>query len=126
MQTPDLLKGHVDRELNQTYTAFSSGMDGPYPKVVTGLWGCPSVCGDEQIKTLLQWCAASLAQVKMLVLAATEDRSDVLRGFLELGVLARQKEWPDDGIWNAIKALSPEDRPARRTFAHVKHALGGV
>lgn len=35
---PDLLPGHVERELRKAYTAFSSPYDTSYNEVVTGLW----------------------------------------------------------------------------------------
>jgi poly(ADP-ribose) glycohydrolase len=70
LSVPDLLPGNVDRELTKAYTAFSSGQPvnpaaGRYTEVVTGLWGCRAFGGNKEIKTVIQWCAASLADVPL-------------------------------------------------------------
>ena len=70
---PDLLSGNVDRELTKAYTAFNSGLkmacsgsdSDAYSEVVTGLWGCGAFGGNKEIKTLIQWCAASMANVPL-------------------------------------------------------------
>lgn len=66
---PDLLPGNVDREFTKAYTAFQSGHDSVelphYTEVVTGLWGCRAFGGNAQIKTIIQWCAASLSGVPL-------------------------------------------------------------
>ena len=66
---PDLLPGNVDRELTKAYTGFSSGLRlaaaGTYAEVVTGLWGCRAFGGNKEIKTVIQWCAMSLAGVPL-------------------------------------------------------------
>ncbi|KAJ7763211.1 hypothetical protein DFH07DRAFT_867403 [Mycena maculata] len=64
--TPDLLPGNVDRELMKAYTAFASSADGiPYDTAVTGHWGCGAFGGNQEVKSIIQWCAASLAGVKL-------------------------------------------------------------
>ncbi|KAJ7187233.1 Poly glycohydrolase, partial [Mycena filopes] len=65
--TPDLLPGNVDRELTKAYTAFASsyGDAAPYETVVTGHWGCGAFGGNKEIKSVIQWCAASMAGVKL-------------------------------------------------------------
>ena len=47
IEVPDLLPGHLDREVMKAYTAFASREPIPYEEIVTGLWGCRSFCGDE-------------------------------------------------------------------------------
>ncbi|KAJ6624185.1 hypothetical protein B0H10DRAFT_1708908, partial [Mycena sp. CBHHK59/15] len=63
--TPDLLPGNVDRELTKAYTAFSSYEGAAYETVVTGHWGCGAFGGNREIKSIIQWCAASMAGVKL-------------------------------------------------------------
>lgn len=66
---PDVLPGNVDRELTKAYTAFNSGaqrVPSGYSHVVTGLWGCGAFCGNSEIKTIIQWCAASMAGVPLV------------------------------------------------------------
>ncbi|KAJ5896252.1 uncharacterized protein N7473_005651 [Penicillium subrubescens] len=56
----------VSRDMiSKAYNAFRS--DGkPYGHIVTGLWGCGAFGGNKYVKCLLQWCAATLAQVPVL------------------------------------------------------------
>jgi len=80
---PDLLPGHLSREALKAYNAFSSGslissiLSGlpsdsarvprkGYEIIATGLWGCGAFGGNNQIKSTIQWCAASLAEVPVL------------------------------------------------------------
>jgi poly(ADP-ribose) glycohydrolase len=64
---PDLLPGNVDRELRKAYTAFSYRASelGRYTEIYTGLWGCGAFGGNWQIKSIIQWCAASMAGVPL-------------------------------------------------------------
>ncbi|KAK3309882.1 uncharacterized protein B0T15DRAFT_516775 [Chaetomium strumarium] len=68
---PDLLPGNLDRELRKAYTAFSSNS---FREIRTGLWGCGAFCGDPGIKMLLLWLAASLANVKLVIIV---DRAGI-------------------------------------------------
>lgn len=86
-QAPDLLPGNLGRELRKAYTAFSSSEFGkPYQHTVAGLWGCGLFCGNPQIKTLIQWIAASSAGVPkmtIVVTTATQEFTDVLNRLME-------------------------------------------
>jgi poly(ADP-ribose) glycohydrolase len=74
LPVPDLLPGNVDRELTKAYAAFNSALNlvgtesavAVYTEVVTGLWGCRAFGGNKEIKTLIQWCAASVAGVPLV------------------------------------------------------------
>ena len=54
------------RELNKAYCGFSFSIAGDNPStkelrpVATGNWGCGAFGGNKQLKTLLQWMAASM------------------------------------------------------------------
>lgn len=65
--TPDIYPPtRLSREMIlKAYNAFRSGGE-PYSYIVTGLWGCGTFGGNKYVKCLLQWCAASLAQVPAL------------------------------------------------------------
>ncbi|KAJ5368453.1 uncharacterized protein N7496_008213 [Penicillium cataractarum] len=49
----------------KAYNSFRS-VGQPYSYIVTGLWGCGTFGGNKYVKCLLQWCAASLAQIPAL------------------------------------------------------------
>jgi poly(ADP-ribose) glycohydrolase len=64
--TADLLPGNVDRELTKAYTAFASYPGcAPYETVVTSHWGCRAFGGNREIKSIIQWSAASMAGVHL-------------------------------------------------------------
>jgi poly(ADP-ribose) glycohydrolase len=67
----------LSREMvSKAYNAFRSDSE-PYSHIVTGLWGCGSFGGNKYVKCLLQWCAASLAQVPVLkfILSGSEQKA---------------------------------------------------
>ena len=55
----------IVRELNKTYCGFSfelpSDKEGNLAPLATGNWGCGAFEGDKEVKTLIQWMAASQA-----------------------------------------------------------------
>ena len=57
----------ISRELNKAYCGFSSTIStddltsGTMAPVATGNWGCGAFGGDKDLKTLIQWMAASQA-----------------------------------------------------------------
>jgi poly(ADP-ribose) glycohydrolase len=68
---PDLMPGYLHRELAKAYTAFSShyysgNIRKPYSFVTTGHWGCGAFGGNKQVKAIIQWYAASMANVPEL------------------------------------------------------------
>ena len=117
--TPDLLPGNIDRELRKAYTAFSSSQaDGgeAFEVVVTGLWGCGSFGGNRQIKTIVQWLAASLAGTKLCFVCAGKDQEDFaaeLAGFV--GECWRHG-WTVGDLLDGLRSLRPEDHDARDPF----------
>jgi len=98
----DLQLGNLSRELWKAYNAFDSthvmrsenkttvtGIHsrGPYSVVATGLWGCGTFGGDKHIKSMIQWCAASMAQVRRLqfITSTTEQHvfAEAFKGFID-------------------------------------------
>lgn len=74
---PDLKSGNVDRELRKAYTAFSSYKQSDrsaYSMIYTGYWGCGTFGGNPGVKSLIQWCAASLAGCDSTFICSGEER----------------------------------------------------
>ncbi|GIJ90373.1 hypothetical protein Asppvi_009327 [Aspergillus pseudoviridinutans] len=87
---PDLMPGYLHRELVKAYTAFSShcyrNIQKRYSFVTTGLWGCGAFGGNKRVKAMIQWYAASMANVPELryVLGGAEQKEfgDELKRFV--------------------------------------------
>jgi len=98
----DLEPGNLSRELWKAYNAFSSALvrrseratitidmhhHGSYAVVATGLWGCGAFGGNKHIKSVIQWCAASMAQVERLqFITSTSEQhtfAEAFRGFID-------------------------------------------
>jgi poly(ADP-ribose) glycohydrolase len=53
-------KNHILREINKAYVGFlGDAEDNVKRDIVTGRWGCGAFAGDEQLKFIIQWIAAS-------------------------------------------------------------------
>jgi poly(ADP-ribose) glycohydrolase len=121
-QLPDLLPGNVDRELCKAYTAFSSRNDA-YSHIVTGLWGCRSFGGNSDIKTLIQWCAASMAGVPLHFVCAGADQQDFASQLARIVEHGRKHAWRAESILGHLRALRPDNARARSVFAHLMQSL---
>ncbi|KFY80664.1 hypothetical protein V499_00492 [Pseudogymnoascus sp. VKM F-103] len=90
---PDVLPGNVERELRKAYTGFRASYitcEGnrrePFSVIYTGFWGCRTFGGNPDIKALIQWCAASLADSSMKFICSTSEQHEFavnLRSFIE-------------------------------------------
>ncbi|KAJ6480408.1 hypothetical protein C8R45DRAFT_905972 [Mycena sanguinolenta] len=106
-ETPDLLPGHVDRELTKAYTAFASHGEAPYETVVTGHWGCGAFGGNREIKSLIQWSAASMAGVQLNFVC---DKNDSFTSdFRRFTVQALKEGWSVHRVIEILRAMSPTD-----------------
>ena len=123
---PDVIPGNVDRELKKAYTAFSSLVADPAEglrPVVTGLWGCGSFGGNAEIKTLIQWAAASMANVRLLF-AYPRSETGIFAKNLE-GLLNRTLEShvTVDQVLNPLRSLQPYDMDAKAAFLFLQSRL---
>ncbi|KUL92501.1 hypothetical protein ZTR_02318 [Talaromyces verruculosus] len=98
---PDLLPGHLERELQKAYTAFSSS---PYVSIFTGLWGCQSFGGNPQIKTIIQWCAASLAGVPLNFVCSSQQEE--FAASLDFRWLPKECHWGQVQCWNCLAGIA--------------------
>jgi poly(ADP-ribose) glycohydrolase len=123
---PDLLPGHVDREIRKAYTAFSSIplQNHPYTGIFTGLWGCRSFGGDPQIKAIIQWCAASMSGVPLHFVCA-EDKQPLFATQLEaFSHVVLEHRWVVGDVMKVILALDASNSDARNTFREIISVVG--
>ncbi|KAG7008523.1 poly(ADP-ribose) glycohydrolase [Physcia stellaris] len=116
---PDVLPGNVDRELRKAYTAFSSlatGTQENLKSVVTGLWGCRSFGGNKEIKTLIQWAAASMAGVKLLFVCPGSDKADFKHDLEVLVNKSLECRSSVEQISKFLHSLQPHDEAAKTAF----------
>lgn len=122
---PDFLPGNVDREIMKAYTAFSSGGsgNGKYDEIYTGLWGCGAFGGNWQAKTIIQWCAASMAGVPLRFVVAGKLQRE-FAGRLEVFTRAiLDHGWSVGTILKFLTDLEPSSNVARDTFSHLENAI---
>lgn len=125
--TPDLLPGNVDRELRKAYTAFSfaRNRDGQaFEVVITGLWGCRSFGGNRQIKTIIQWLAASLAGTKLRFVCSSKDQEDFATELRFFVAECSGHDWTVGHLLRELRDLRPEDDDARHAFRAILARCG--
>ncbi|KAJ7474906.1 hypothetical protein FB451DRAFT_1088546 [Mycena latifolia] len=118
----DLLPGNIDRELTKAYTALSScGAVPPYASVVTGHWGCRAFGGNREIKSMIQWCAASMAGVELNFVCDKNDSfAAEFRSFTSHALSSR---WTVHAVATMLRGTSPTDEGGRAAFRHVRRVL---
>ncbi|KAF8158657.1 hypothetical protein K438DRAFT_2026069 [Mycena galopus ATCC 62051] len=118
--TPDLLPGHVDRELTKAHTAFASYGGAPYETVVTGHWGCGAFGGNREIKSIIQWSAASMAGVPLnFVCDKTGSFASDFRSFTADALTGR---WAVHRVISILRDMSATD-PGRRSGFHAVRSI---
>jgi poly(ADP-ribose) glycohydrolase len=108
---PDLLPGKAKRELNKAYRGFQSGSSPgkPFSIVYTGYWGCRSFGGNVAVKSMIQWCAASLAGCNLSFICSNAEQHAFgveLQKFVE----AARQTHPDraDLLMQALLNMEPD------------------
>jgi poly(ADP-ribose) glycohydrolase len=120
---PDLIPGHLDRELVKALTAFKSRKSPPYEEVVTGLWGCGAFGGNKQIKTVLQWCVASLASVPACVFVCDAEERHFLLELREFVKLVVSGQWDVIRVLEILQRLGPTDEGGKMPFRYLAERL---
>lgn len=122
----DVIPGNVNRELRKAYTAFSSLVadpaDGSRP-VVTGLWGCGSFGGDAEVKTLIQWAAASMANVRLLFVYPKSDTGMFGKEMEVLLNKTLKSHVTVDHVLNFLHSLQPQDLAAKAALLCFQSSL---
>lgn len=121
---PDLLYENVSREFTKAYTAFSSRGDYGYSRIVTGLWGCGAFGGNREIKSLIQWCAASMAGVPLHFFCAGPDQLDFAARLTEVVENGTASAWRVKDVLGSLRKLTPHDPSAGDAFSYIMEAQG--
>lgn len=89
----------------KAYNAFHGDAE-PYSHIVTGLWGCGAFGGNKYVKCLLQWCAASLAQVPALrFVFAGSGQQEFAEEFARFAVRLTGKHVTVRQVFEALAAM---------------------
>ena len=118
------------REIKKAYVGFSTPNSIIYDNnnnnnknininsISTGKWGCGMFNGSSQLKSMLQWIAASLSKTHIKYCTLSKDNNDkisletVVKKIIEKNVTVGQ-------LWNVLKQNSDDD-----VFAVLNAALG--
>jgi poly(ADP-ribose) glycohydrolase len=68
----------IMREINKAFVGFDKGflVDKSFP-ICTSKWGCGlTFGGDEVLKFLIQWIAASVAKREMIYIVSSKEKMD--------------------------------------------------
>ncbi|PGH23767.1 hypothetical protein AJ80_02197 [Polytolypa hystricis UAMH7299] len=119
-QVVDFLPGNVDREVAKAYTAFSSHTNSnPYSEIVTGLWGCGAFGGDREVKSVIQWCAASMAHTSLRFVCSGSNQADFAARLQSFRDHAVSRSWKVKDILIILLSLGPNDAGARDLFTYL-------
>ncbi|KAF8298718.1 putative poly(ADP-ribose) glycohydrolase [Trypanosoma cruzi] len=103
------LASSIIRETRKAFAAFKGTPDsiltsvhsGP---VATGNWGCGAFSGDRELKTMIQWCAASEAK-RPLIYSSIND-SDLCYRFGLVYKKLQEEEWTVGDVFTALLLFS--------------------
>lgn len=90
--------------------------------MVTGLWGCGAFGGNPEVKTIIQWCSASLAGVPLRFIYEPE-RDEFLRRMNDFVEKALRNAWSVEDVSSILRDLSPNGSNAARAFEAIYQAL---
>jgi poly(ADP-ribose) glycohydrolase len=107
----------VQRELDKAYVGFLGDTSEVGKRMVaTGRWGCGAFCGDDQLKFLIQWCAASAARRPMHYVSW---KPEALAGVSEVSAFLTSKRVSE--VVRVLLGLPSVPRPS--VFEFVLRAL---
>ncbi|KAJ7143878.1 hypothetical protein C8R44DRAFT_724889 [Mycena epipterygia] len=105
------------------YTAYFKHEGMRNGEVVTGHWGCRAFGGNREIKSIIQWCAASMARVELNFVC---DKGDSFASdFQNFTARALNKRWTVHAVLAILRGMGPSDESARSGFDHMRCILDG-
>ena len=109
------------RELNKVYVAFNNDSPTAGSPVATGNWGCGAFGGHIQLKSMLQWIAASSCSRAVKYYTFQDPNC---KGLEEIVEILMRKNLTVGKLFEAIVDFSdqvePSDNPKDQLFAHLK------
>jgi poly(ADP-ribose) glycohydrolase len=122
---PDLLPGHLYRELRKAYTAFASedGEKSTYSDIYTGLWGCGAFGGNKYIKSLVQWFAASMAKVSITFVCSDEIQHAFAKDLEKFAEAVFKNGWNVMDVLQALKVVDCRLQKSEDIFSSITAAL---
>lgn len=79
------LPDEITRELHKAYVGFSGDVhDGINRDIISGRWGCGAFGGDENLKFIIQWLAASACQKELYFLLWDMQNPHELQQFINM------------------------------------------
>ena len=112
------------RELNKARVAFNHDHPSPCAPVATGNWGCGAFAGHVQLKSMLQWLAASSCSKPIIYYSFHDENCE---GLEEITKFLLQKGLKVGELYNTIKSfadqLETNDTPKGHLFTFLKESL---
>jgi len=100
----------IDRELNKAYVGFfedTTADKTPLIPISSGNWGCGAFRGDKQLKSILQWIAASAAN-RDLIYYTFDNNTDFPRDLRNFFLELRKAKTTIGEIYKAIVAVGSD------------------
>ena len=109
------------RELNKAYVAFHHEHPAPGAPIATGNWGCGAYGGHIQLKSMLQWVAASACSRPVIYYTFNDPNC---AGLEEMTKFLKEKHLTAGRLFEEVKAfaaqIEPNDTPKNELFQHLR------
>ena len=108
------------RELNKAHTAFNHDYPAPGSAIATGNWGCGAYGGHVQLKSMLQWIAASACGRPVIYFTFRDQNCD---GLEEMTRFLKERNLTAGRLFEEVKSfaaqIEPQDKPKDELFPHL-------
>ena len=108
------------RELNKAHVAFNHEYPAPGAPVATGNWGCGAFGGHIQLKSMLQWIAASACSRPVTYFTFKDPNCS---GMEEMTRFLKEKNLTAGRLFEEVRLfaaqIEPQDKPKDQLFQHL-------
>lgn len=109
------------RELNKAFVAFHHEHPAPGAPIATGNWGCGAFGGHIQLKSMLQWIAASACSRPVIYYTFDDPNCS---GLEEMARYLKEKNLTAGRLFEEVKSfaaqIEPNDTPKNELFQHLR------